>query len=378
MPALPVETLRNIFEYINDPKALFNVLLTCRQFSQIAEPLLYTQVTIRDPAMTARLNSLLEAIEADERRTLYIRSLLFLARIGDDEQVQLIDAIATRSKKLKTLSLPFYYQSRSSPVITVPYASLHKDPPFSLKEFRCPDPTSDQALARFLGSQASLATLQFIWDSNDAPDFSPSTLPNLKTVMCNLAVFSHFAHSPARITHLAIQDLDETPWESTVAFTDRIRVLSLSLSDADDLDLIITFASVFPDLEWLEIVGPADINRCLRKFPKYYGLEGVRGIRFREPHQTSSERELELYMYSVFEALEELDFVEYHGAAHDEYRRWYRDEDESTRVKWTCESDSERWRGDWVKDVSEVKEERPTRGSTPTRWRPYHAYGWRE
>ncbi|KAF4563736.1 hypothetical protein EYR36_002977 [Pleurotus pulmonarius] len=365
MPALPAETLRTIFEYINGSKALLNILLTCRQFSQIADPLLYIQVTICDPAMTAKLQSLLDSIEANGRRALYVRSLLLPAQISDDEQVKLIDVLATKLKKLKTLSLP---------VATVPFAFLCQDPPFSLTEFRCPNPTSDQALARFLASQSSLETLQFIWDSQEAPDFSSATLPNLKTVMCNLAVFSHLAHSPARITYLAIQDLDETPWESTVAFTDRIRVLSLTLSDAYDIKLLLTFASVFPDLEWLEIAGPSDISKCLRKFSKYSGLEGIRGIRFRGPYQRSGQRDLQVC--SAFWVLEKLEFVEYRGEGDDEYHRWHRDERESKRVKWACESDGERWRGDWKEDVSEVKEERPIRGSTPTRWRPYHAYGW--
>ncbi|KAF4580415.1 hypothetical protein EYR40_003131 [Pleurotus pulmonarius] len=99
MPALPVETLRTIFE----------------QFFQLAHPLLYIQVTIRDLAMTAKLQSLLDAIQANGRRALYVRGLLLPARIGDDKQVKLIDVLATKLKKLKTLSLP---------VATVPFAFL--------------------------------------------------------------------------------------------------------------------------------------------------------------------------------------------------------------------------------------------------------------
>ena len=115
-----------------------------------------------------------------------------------------IDVLATKLKKLKTLSLP---------VATVPFAFLCQDPPFSLTEFRCPAPRSPVIKYPSRHSRRAAA------------------LPNLKTVMCNLPCSHHVPGHPRS-------------GRNTLGIN-CCRVLSLTLSDAYDVKLLLTV----PNLE---------------------------------------------------------------------------------------------------------------------------------
>ncbi|KAJ8507449.1 hypothetical protein ONZ45_g10187 [Pleurotus djamor] len=182
-PGLPDELWLDIFQLTNEPSAYWNLLLTCRRFQAIAEPLLYRNVDVSKEGPRPRFH----------QNEFISRSRLFLNTVTSNQR------LASYIETLITPDLPIA-ELRNTPFRNLrKLASLY---PYFLAPYTGPDSSSNNAPAslthlthlvwqrlvknetefyQFLGGIPHLEYLSapFIPDRNDPVNCPPEALTQL-------------------------------------------------------------------------------------------------------------------------------------------------------------------------------------------------------
>ncbi|KAL4257614.1 hypothetical protein AB1N83_011087 [Pleurotus pulmonarius] len=339
---LPPEILRLILTHVDDRKTFCNILVTSRQFSQLVEPFLYAEIIFSEPAMTdvdidlRTLELFHEALEVSNgRRAACIRTFSsYTNHQGKGES--LIEKILMKAANLKFLRLYSVDTSLSH--------FLHQHPPFALTRFhgilRCLGPE----MARFLESQTSLEAIFILLmepSETQPPVFSPTSLPNLKTLIIGAHLILPFLRTSADVRNLRINDVEHFP---PISQRDKTFLASVRVLSCPPTSISRSLASQLPNLEWLELLdGSVDISTLMDWSHENHRLRGIISACSSSPPPTD--------FRPLFDAIPTLEFVEYkYGYLGETSRRWYRDVPSSLPVRWTC-NDGEEWLADWERDV---------------------------
>ncbi|KAF9494812.1 hypothetical protein BDN71DRAFT_927758 [Pleurotus eryngii] len=344
MPIFPPEILRVVFEKVEHKGTLLNLLVTSRQFSQVAEPILYARVYIFPKigvSMRMMFQSLLEALETSNRRRVpYVRAFYLLADEMTPRENRLLIDLLEKMVNLKSLKLRLYkYFNFFRPSTTFALARF---------EFKCVHYHWDLDLLYLLESQPSLEIL-LLDDARQHEDdprhiFSPTSFPNLKALSLHSSLVYDFLRASPRLIRLRVRGNDDVPPADSDPIC--IRTVRTLVYRNTSTDALISLASLFPNLEWL--TGPINTMQDLERLSIH--ARELRGIRFttRVPSWFSGDN-----IPRLFEILPALEFLDYMDGTDWERYRWYRDAAAPTHVFWLCRDDDV-WLADWVQDAAEV------------------------
>ncbi|KAF9492123.1 hypothetical protein BDN71DRAFT_1451920 [Pleurotus eryngii] len=341
MSTLPPEMLEAVFDNVDDKQVLLNVLISSRQFFQLAERFLYARIVFPpsfQKSTTMKLRSLHEALEAsNRRRASYVQTLSLTTR-GNEDRVLIVELLM-KTVNLKDLQLTispllisrFFRQSfpfaltslhiaSSRTVRTMSYSSLYPD------------------LLHFLELQTCLEMLHLSHiNLNMDVEFSPTSFPDLKTLILDSVRVHAFVDTFACITHLRMTGVRGSAHADNRCMES---VLTLSCPTTHSAR---SMSSWLPNLEWLEFSGPISVLALKNWHPgNHCRPRGIRLLQFTSGHLHD--------FRPAFDDIPTLEFVEYGNRSSTLLRRRYRDTTAPMSVRWLCRPGKE-WLADWEADV---------------------------
>lgn len=361
LPVLPPEALRSIVEKLwNDQKTIRSILLTSRQFYEVAEPVLFGTALFL-PSQIDALNSFLKAIKAsDGRRGTFVRFLTFFITGYVMHEFELIDQILMQTPNLHTL-----FFRRYVPIENPPLDFLH-NAPFALRELNLFDSIFDQHMADFLDKQMKLEELNILSEEDIPVMFSPAAFPNLKTfTFSNLNIFRRILCTSARPTHLSLVGYNKS-FTSPPHLTQPqvnlacVRVFAHCLHRDYPPDILLSFTQpLFTNLEFLDINA---LRECI-DVPSFLDAicdsahnRTLLGVRFTLLDEVAHPPDAPPPQIEIpprcFDAMPRLRFVEFTGDG-GKQQRVYRDSRAPVAIRWKIAHSLE-WLGDWEKDVEVV------------------------
>ncbi len=340
LSTLPPEVVGIVLANVDDRTTLFNILVISRQFSLLAERFLYAEIVFKfepPPNARRRLELLYGALEAsDWRRAAYIQ---FLSSSFDRplESRILIEKILMKAFNLKALCL-------YSPDNPLPHFS-RQQPPIALTRFYGVFRYLDPEMSRFLGSHTSLKEIDILLmepSETRPPVFSPTSFPNLKSLIVDARLILPFLCTAANVRNIRVNRTEEFPPYSK---QDQARMASVRVLSCRPTSANRSLAVQLPNLEWLELLEhPGDLSAPMKGF--WREKQTLRGIRIANrvvPSPSDGFR-------SLFDDIPILEFIEYRDVHHGTFKRFYRNALSPMSVRWLCNVGDE-WLANWERDV---------------------------